>query len=75
MQHVEAGLVGGEPRPLHRHPPKRAHGHVAFRLPTPGATPVLQSQQLVRGFVDEHFHGILVAKPVGTGNGVVRMFV
>ena len=73
MEHVEAGLVGGEPRPLRFHPPERTNGHRAIRLAAPGATPVLQQQQLVRGFLDERFHRILVREPVGTRNGVVRM--
>ena len=73
MEHVEAGLVGGEPRPLRLHPPERTNGHRAIRLPAPRASPVLQPQHLVRGFLDERFHRILVREPVGTRNGVVRM--
>ena len=45
VEHVEAGLVGGEPRALFLHPAERPHRDVAVRLAAPRAAPVLQLQQ------------------------------
>src|SRR5439155_16138980 len=42
VQHVEAGLVGGEPGALRLHAAERADGHVTVGLAAPGASPVLE---------------------------------
>src|SRR2546428_7568279 len=75
MQHMEAGLVRGEPRALFLHSAERADSDVAVRIAAPGTAPVLESQQLFGGFLHEGFHGILIAQPVPTGNRVVGMIV
>ena len=75
VQHVEAGLVGGEPRAPLLHAAERAHGHVAVRLTAPRTTPVLELQQLARCLVDEHLDGVLVAEPVAAGDRVVDVLV
>src|SRR5207245_4998493 len=41
----------------------------------PRTPPVLESQQLSRGLVDERFDSVLVAKPVAAGDRVVRVLV
>ena len=75
VEHVEAGLVGGEPGALDLHAAERADGDATVGLPAPGAAPVLQSQHLDRGFVDEDFHRILIAQPVAARDGVVGVFI
>ena len=75
MEHVEAGLVGGEPGPLGLHSAERANGDPAVRFPAPGAAPVLQLQHFGGSFLDEDLHGVLVAKPVAAGDGIVGVFV
>ena len=75
VEHVEAGLVGGEPRAHLLHAAERAHGDAAVRLAAPRAAPVLQPEQLLGGFLDEGLDGVLVAQPVAAGDGVVGVFV
>ena len=75
VQHVEAGLVGGEPGAHLLHAAERAHRDVAVRLPAPRAAPVLQPQQLARRLVDERLDRVLVAQPVAAGDRVVRVLV
>ena len=75
VEQVEAGLVGGEPRPLDLHPAEGAHGDVAVRLPAPGAAPVLEPQHLLRRLPHEGLHRVLVAEPVPSGDGVVGVLV
>ena len=72
---MEAGLVGGEPRPLDLHPPEGTHGDVAIRLPVPGTAPVLQPQAFLRGLPHEGLHRVLVGEPVPSGDGVVGVLV
>ena len=75
VQHVEAGLVGGEPRALDLHAPEGTHGHVAVGLPAPGTAPVLEPQHLLGGLLHEGLHRVLVAEPVAAGDGVVGVRV
>ena len=71
VQHVEAGLVGRKPRAHFLHAPERTHGNLAVGLTAPRAAPMLQSQQLLRCFVDERLDGVLIAQPVAAGYRVV----
>ena len=48
VQHVEAGLVGGEPGAHLLHAAERADRDVPVGLPAPRAAPVLQLEQLAR---------------------------
>ena len=64
MQHVEAGLVRGEPGALLLHPAERADRDLAVRLPAPRAAPVLELEQLARRLVHERLDRVLVAEPV-----------
>ena len=75
VEHVEAGLVGGEPGTLLLHSAEGTNGHPPIGFPAPGATPVLQLKHFTRSLVDEKFHGILVAHPVSAGDGVIGVFV
>ena len=75
MQHVEAGLVGGEPGAHLLHAAEGAHGDAAVRLAAPGTAGVLQAEQLLGCFPDEGLHGVLVAQPVAAGDGVVGVLV
>jgi hypothetical protein len=75
VQHVEAGLVGGEPRPHLLHPAECADRDVAVGLAAPRAAPVLKPQQLARRLLDERLDRVLVSQPVAARDGVVGMLV
>ena len=75
VEHVEAGLVGGEPRPHLLHPAEGPHGDAAVGLAAPRAAPVLQPEHLLGGLPDERLDGVLVAQPVAPGDGVVGVLV
>ncbi|EXI86819.1 MAG: hypothetical protein AW12_02116 [Candidatus Accumulibacter sp. BA-94] len=75
VQHVEAGLVGGEPRPLDLHAAERTHIHVAVRRPAPRATPVLELRQLLGTVGDEVLHHVLLAEPVTAVHGIVEVIL
>ena len=75
VEHVEAGLVGGEPGARLLHAAEGPHGDVAVGLAAPGAAPVLQLDQLLRRFLDESLDGVLIAQPVAAGDGVVGVLV
>ena len=49
VQHVEAGLVGREPRPLHLHAAERPHGNAAVRLAASTGSPQCSSWTISRG--------------------------
>ena len=73
MQHVEAGLVGGEPGALDLHAAEGAHVGVAVRLAAPRAAPVLHLHHLLVRVGDEVLDHVLLAQPVAAGDGVVEM--
>ena len=75
VQHVEAGLVGGEPGALNLHAPEGPHRDPAIGLPAPGAAPVLQLHHLAWVLVHKGFHRVLVAQPVATGDRVIGVVV
>src|SRR5206468_3982260 len=75
VEHVEAGLVRGEPGAELLHAAERPHRDVPVRFAAPGAAPVLEPEQLPGGFGDERLDGLLVAQPVPPGDGVVGMLL
>src|SRR5262249_1671440 len=75
VQHVEAGLVGGEPRALALHSAERANGDVPVGFAAPRTAPALEAQQLFGSFLDESLDGILITQPVSARNRVVGMLV
>ena len=75
VEHVEAGLVGGEPRAHLLHAAERAHGDAAVGLAAPRAAPVLQPEQLLGRFLDERLDRVLIGQPVAAGDGVVGVLV
>ena len=75
VEHVEAGLVGGEPRAHLLHAPEGANGNPAVALPAPRTPPVLQAQQLLRRLLDERLDGVLIAQPVAARDRVVGVLV
>ena len=75
VQHVEAGLVRGEPGAHLLHAAERADRDVPVRLPAPRAAPVLELEQLARSLVDERLDRVLVAEPVAAGDGVVDVLL
>ena len=64
VQHVEAGLVGGEPRALDLHAAEGAHVGVAVGRAAPRAAPVLHLHHLVVRMRDEILDHVLLAQPV-----------
>ena len=75
VQHVEAGLVGGEPGALDLHAAERAHVHVAVVLAAPRAAPVLHLHHLPVRVGDEILDDVLLAQPVAAADGVVEMML
>ena len=75
VQHVEAGLVRGEPRAFLLHAAKRPNGDVPVGLAVPGTSPPFQLQQLQGRFLYEGLNRILIAEPIAAGNRVVRVLV
>ena len=73
VEHVEAGLVRGEPGAHLLHAAERPHRDVPVGFAAPGAAPVLEPKQLPGGFGDERLDGLLVAQPVPAGDSVVGM--
>jgi hypothetical protein len=75
MEHVEAGLVGREPRAGFLHAAEGPDGDASIRLAAPGTAPMFEAHQLERSLLHEGFHGVLIAQPIPTGDGVVGVFV
>src|SRR6266498_3181259 len=70
MEQVEAGLVGGEHRPGYGHATEWTDGQPAVGLPAPGATPVLELDDLAGRLRDEGLDGVLVGQIVTAPDGV-----
>jgi hypothetical protein len=64
VQHVKAGLVGGEPRALDLHAAEGAHVDVAVGPAAPRATPMLHLHHLVVRMGHEEIDHVLLAQPV-----------
>ena len=75
VQHVEAGLVGRVQGALDRHAAESAHADPAVVVAAPRATPMLQLNQLVPGFLDEDLDYVLVGEEVAALDGVEGMAV
>src|SRR5665213_713264 len=75
VQHVEAGLVGGEPRAHLLHAAEWTDCYSTVGLAAPGASPMFKVEQFLGNFVAEVFDRVLVAQPVAAGTRVVAMFV
>jgi hypothetical protein len=73
VQHVEAGLVGGEPGTLDFHAAEGAHVHVAVFAATPRAAPVLHLHHRGVRVGYEVLDDILLAEPVTSRDRVVEM--
>ena len=75
MQHVEAGLVRGEPGALDLHAAERTHVRMSVFLAAPRAAPVLHLHHLFVGMGDEVLDHVLLAQPVAAAHGIVEMVV
>ena len=75
MEHVEAGLVGGEPGALDLHAAERPDRHMPVGIAAPGAAPVLQLNHLADGFLDKNLNRVLIGKPVGARDGVLGVII
>ena len=67
VQHVEAGLVGGEPGALDLHAAEGAHVDVAVRRTAPRAAPVFELGQLARRLFDDDLYTKLRLRLVDMG--------
>ena len=70
VQHVEAGLVGGEDGALDAHASEGSNGDVTVGVAAPGTAPVLHLDELVGGFLNEELDGVLVGEVVRASDGV-----
>ena len=73
VQHVEAALVGREPRARDFHPAETAHVGATIWQTRPRTAPVLHLNHFFRGVFDEILHHVLLAQPVAAGDGVVKV--
>ena len=73
VEHVETGLVRGEPRPLRLHPAERADSDTTIRVSAPGTPPVFQLHHFTWRFFDKRLDHILIAQPICPRHGVVGM--
>ena len=74
VQHVEAGLVGGEPGAHLLHAAERADGDRPSAAGSTGS-PSAPAGAARGGLADERLHGVLVAQPVAARDGVVAVLV
>ncbi len=73
VQHVEAGLIGGEPGAFDLHATEAADVDAAVRTAAPRASPLFQLGHFRWAMVNEIINDILLAKPVAPCNRVVEM--
>jgi hypothetical protein len=73
VEHVEAGLVGGEPRALDLHAAEGAHVGAAVGRAAPRAAPMLHLHHLFVRLADEVLDHVLLAQPVAAGHGVMEV--
>src|SRR5262249_6966310 len=71
MEHVEAGLVSGKPRPRLFHSPEGPNGNLAILLAAPWTAPMFEPHQLEWSLLDEGFYSVLITQPVAAGDRVV----
>lgn len=75
VQHVEAGLVGGEPGAFDLHAAEAPHVDRTVRFAAPRAAPLLELGHLARALMHEVIDHVLFAQPVAAGDGVVEVVV
>jgi hypothetical protein len=75
VQHVEAGLVGGEPGALDLHAAEGAHVDMAVGRAAPRAAPVFELGHLFVAVGDEVLDHVLLAQPVAATDGVVEVIL
>ncbi len=75
VQHVEAGLVGGEPGAFDLHAAEAPHVDRPVRFAAPRAAPLLELGHLARALMHEVIDHVLFAQPVAAGDGVVEVVV
>ena len=73
MQHVEAGFIGGKPGTFDLHATEAPDVNAAVRAAAPRASPLFQLGHFRRAVVNEIVDDILLAQPVASGDGVVKM--
>jgi len=73
VEHMEAGLIGGEPGAGGFHAPKAAYLYLTVILAAPGAAPALHLHQLLIGVVDKVVDDALLNQPVTAGYRVVKV--
>ena len=73
VQHVEAGLIGGEPGTFDLHAAEATNVDAAVRTTTPRTSPLFKLGHLRWTMVHKVVNDILFAKPVAPCNRVVEM--
>lgn len=73
MQHVEAGFVGGKPGAFDFHATEAPDVDAAVGAAAPWASPLLQLGHFRRAVMNKIVDDILLAQPVASRDGVVKM--
>lgn len=75
MQHVEAGFIGGKPGAFDFHPTEAPDVDAAVGAAAPRASPLFQLGHFRWAVMNEIVDDILLAQPVASGDGVVKMIL
>lgn len=73
VQHMEAGLIGGEPGALDFHAAEATYVDATIRATAPWAPPQFQLGHFGWAVVDEIIHDILLTQPVATRYCIVKV--
>lgn len=73
VQHMEAGLIGGEPGALDFHAAEATYVDATIRATAPWASPQFQLGHFGWAVVDEIIHDILLTQPVATRYCIVKV--
>lgn len=73
VQHMEAGLIGGEPGTLDFHAAEATYVDATIRATAPWASPQFQLGHFGWAVVDEIIHDILLTQPVATRYCIVKV--
>src|SRR6266511_3648484 len=75
VEHVEAALVGGEDSSVDAHAAEGADSDPTVWISAPGAAPVFELNELVRGLIDEVLNHVLVGDEIAALDRVLEMKV
>ena len=75
MQQMKTSLVCCIPGSFDFHATERSYGNLTVRFAAPRTSPVLDTRQLSRCFVDEQLDRVLVTEPVPAGDRIVKVII